>query len=296
MELGISGQALGRTKGLEEILQVLRENKVSAIEVWPMNFPVLGDPVKHQVERYEGRRIEDAKDLLRKYGIKAACVTMSGGFDERFAGDIQEYAAALRYAVEVAQELGAKIVNHYCYHLSLEENPNIRDLMVYFEPAIRKAEELGITLALENEAHDATRTPDGMLKIIQAVGSKHFQTNFDPCNYYHASQEGFPYAYEVLKDHIAYVHLKNGCIYNPQKGHAAESKGTPMTGRFAPNYIYYPPIPEGAVNVDGLLGRLVNDGYKGFCTLEPHTTPDHVERYYREEISYLRSRGFFAQE
>ncbi len=295
MRLGISGEALGGTKTLEEILRILRDNGVDAIELWPMNIPLHGNAVKYQEDRYEGRRIESAKELLERYGIRAACVTMSGGFNEHMAADVREYAAALQYAVEIANELGAEVVNHYCYYLSLNENPNMRQLMAFFEPATRKAEELGIKLALENEAHDATRTPAGMLKIIQAVDSKGFRTNFDACNYYHAGQEGYPHAYEVLKDHIVYVHLKNGCIYDPQAEHSEESKGTIMTGGFAQNYIYYPPIPAGAVNVDGLLRRLTGDGYAGFCTLEPHTTPNNVERYYREEISYLRNLGFFRE-
>jgi len=253
MQLGISGEALERTKTLEEILWILQDNGVDTIEIWPTNIPVQGNSVNHQANRYEGRRIESAKELLKRYGIRVACVTMSGGFDEHMAANVQEYAAALRYTVEVADELGAEVVNHYCYYLSMNENANMRELMVYFESAIKKAEELGIKLALENEAHDATRTPVGMLRIIQAIDSKNFQTNFDACNYYHASQEGYPYAYEVLRDHIVYVHLKNGCIYDPNREHSAESKGTVMTGEFARNCIYYPPIPDGAVNVDGLL-------------------------------------------
>lgn len=48
---------------------------------------------------------------------------------------------------------------------------------------------------------------------------------------------------------------------------------------------------DGAVNIDGLLRRLEKDGYTGFCTMEPHTTPEKCLDFYREETAYLRERG-----
>ena len=64
-----------------------------------------------------------------------------------------------------------------------------------------------------------------------------------------------------------------------------------MTGMFAGNDIYYPYASDGAVNIDGLLRRLEKDGYTGFCTMEPHTTPEKCLDFYREETAYLRERG-----
>ena len=67
-----------------------------------------------------------------------------------------------------------------------------------------------------------------------------------------------------------------------------------MTGMFAGNDIYYPYASDGAVNIDGLLRRLEKDGYTGFCTMEPHTTPEKCLDFYREETAYLRERGIKA--
>ena len=292
MQLGISGQALGREKNLEEILEILQKFRVDAVEFWPFNVPLKGESLEFQESRYEGRDVEEAKELVDQFEMEVACVTL-GSFSKDFASDVDTYSSSLRYAVEVAKELGASVVNHYCYNIAMERGMGRKDLLPYFEPALNKAEELDVTLALENEAHDATRTPEGTLEIIETMDSDNFKTNFDATNYYHASQEAFPYAYDLLQDHIAYVHLKNGCIYNEKASHIEESKGQIMTGVRNPNYIYYPPIPEGAVNIDGLLSRLEEDGYDGFCSLEPHTTPENVVKYYEEETEYLRDKGFF---
>ncbi len=294
MQLGISGQLLGEVKELDKILSLLRRFKIKAIEIWPGNIPRQGSEVKYQDGRYEGRSLAKAGKLLESYAIRVACVTQPGAFRQDFANNKKAYVDALCHTIDVAGELGAKYVNHYAYYFTLNNRDNIDDFVSMLAPAVRYAEDKNIVMLLENEAHDATRTPEGMLNIIKKVGSRHFQTNFDAVNYYHASQEGFPYAYELLKEYIAYVHLKNGCIYNPLRGHLEEHKGHPFTGGHAPHNIYYPYIYAGAVNVEGLLLRLQDDHYPGYCMLEPHTTPGYAEEYYAKEIDYLRKNGFFA--
>ena len=131
-----------------------------------------------------------------------------------------------------------------------------------------------------------------MKALVAAMDSKYFKTNFDAANYYQAGYEGFPYAYEVLKDVIAHVHLKNGCIYHPEYGHRAECLGGAMTGLAAGEDIYYPVVSDGAVNIDGLIRRLKRDGYNGFYTLEPHTIPKVCLEYYKAETEYLYHRRF----
>jgi sugar phosphate isomerase/epimerase len=292
MELAISGQVLGDARSLEEILEVLQRQGVSAIELWPANVPSetggAGD-----AGRYEGRSVTRARELLKAYGISAACVTMPGVSTQALVTGGESYGKALAYAVEVAAALGAAVVNHYCVGLAPDERADLARAQHTWEKAIQRAEERSVFLALENESHDATRTPAGMLRVLESVGSARFGTNFDACNYYHASQEGFPYAYDVLKDWIRYVHIKDGCVYNPAAGHGEAAKGTSFSGAHAPECIYYVPAGQGAMNTDGLLTRLTLDGYDGYCTLEPHTAPEVVESYYRAETAYLRARGFF---
>jgi len=294
MRLAISGQALGTVKTLEEILEILRKYNVDAIELWPANIPPKANASECDPYRYEGRSIERAKELLKAYKVSAACVTMPGGYNQALVSNAENYVAALAYAVEVAAELGAPVINHYAYHLTPDENSDLVGIRRFWDKAIEKAERQNIFLALENEHSDATRTPEGMLRILEYVGSHRFGTNYDACNYYHASQEGYPYAYDVLKQWIFYVHIKNGCIYNPRAGHLETSKGMPFFGAYSNNLMYYIPLGEGALNIDALLSRLEKDGYDGFCTLEPHTAPELVERYYAAEVAYLQKRGFLT--
>ena len=86
---------------------------------------------------------------------------------------------------------------------------------------------------LENEAHDATRRPELTAAIMEHFQDEAFRTNLDAVNYFHASEEGFPAAYEILKPYIGYVHLKNACLYREGAGQPRENEGAPMSGIYA---------------------------------------------------------------
>ena len=284
MRLGISGQALGEIMSFDEIVRIGLSYDVRDFEIWPVNATGSG-------WGYRKRDISSIKSIIDSEEIRVGCVTMGDAFDSGIINDPEGYADALCSAIEAAKILGASCVNHYCFHISMNE-PDYRLMERYWAKPLALAEELNITLALENEAHDATATPDKMLVVLKHFDSPYFKTNFDATNYFHASCEGYPASYEVLKDYIGYVHLKNGCLY--REGMPPENTGAPMSGYHEPAPIQYTPIPDGAVNIAGLLSRIIEDkSYDGLCTLEPHTKPEFVEAFYAREIAYLRRLGFF---
>lgn len=292
MKLAISGEALGSRMELGDILKIIKQNGVNAIEIWPENIPVEQGKTLIHKRLYANRDIKKAKEILDREGAVAACVCFGAGFDRELAGDRELFARELERAVLAAKELGARVVNHYCYYVAMEEDCPLDELKKYYEPAIAAAEKYGIYLALENEAHDITKNPDKMREIVEAMNSEYFRTNYDATNYYQAGFEGFPYSYEVLKDLIVHVHIKNGCIYHPEFGHKEACKGQKMTGILSGESVYYPVASDGAVNVDGMIRRLRMDGYEGYCSLEPHTSPEICLEYYEEETRYLYQRGF----
>lgn len=269
MKIGVSGQSLGQISSLGETLDFLHELGVSYLEVWPCNLPALEGGTDN--DSFENRDAACAAELLNKKGIGVSAVSFSGAFVKAMAEDEQRYQKELLHAVEVARTLGAKVVNHYCYHLSLHEL-DVQRLKRAMTPALERAKEYGIILVLENEAHDMTKTPLQMLAVLEAMGYPNLQTNYDAVNYYQAEEEGFPYAYEILKDRIGYVHIKNGCR-------------DPERGRFS---IRYTSIEDGAVNIAALLSRLQRDGYEGYCVIEPHCPPEEVREYLKLDMNWLK--------
>src|SRR5690606_25411744 len=151
------------------------------------------------------------------------------------------------------------IVNHYCNLVSPGFQLDFDILKRYLTRPLKRAEELGVTLVLENEAHDVTHRPENVWKIVDYFRSTHFRTNFDVTNYYQASNEAFPYAYEIVKDIIGYVHIKNGRITDYKIDALSPWLGGKMSGFNDRHHIVYTPPTAGAVNVIGLLDRLKQD-------------------------------------
>jgi len=291
MKTAASGFLLADTHSLEDIVVALGRYGLRRIELWPQNIPVLDPAMPHLANRYEGRDVDAARETLANAGVEAVCLALDGAFNP-LAGDPAEYVRSFLHALDVCTELGIGLLNHYCYNFALASDADYRPFLRMLAPVIEKAEALGVTLVLENEAHDATSSPQRMREIIEAADSPAFMTNFDVVNYYQASWEGFPSAYDLLKPYIRYVHLKGGCLAGPAST-IADSVGGALTGSRAPGAIYYPPLPDGAVNIAGLADRLHADGYDGYCTIEPHTSVAWADHYFRIETDYLRRLGVF---
>jgi len=286
IKLAISGQQLGGEKSLEEILSILNKISVSWIELWTFN--IIGG---FQGYRCKDEDLKRTREVLDNYGMGVACVTNGGAFSREMAQQPALYIQAMKETINVARELGASFVNCYAYYFALGQNTDIGRFIEVMRPIVKYAEDNCVTVVLENEAHDATGTPEGMLRILKALDSDHFKTNFDPTNYYHGNFEPFPYAYEVLREYIAYVHVKNGCRFILGV-HPEYAKGTPFAPPNDPNNIFYTPIPDGAVNIEGFIDRLKRDRYGGFCTLEPHVkTVNKLMDYYSIDVAYMKKKG-----
>lgn len=293
MKIGVSGQNFPREKRLEEIFELLNQLRVDGIELWHNNTPVK-EPGKNEMEcLMSDKSIALIKEYSKIYKVKIACLTHSELCDKP-----EDYAASLSYAVESAAELGATCVNHYL-PLSLREfktaDETAKAMMPYMETAIQMAEKLRLPLSLENESADITASSDGMLFLINAVDSPYFKTNYDATNYYHGGDEPFPYPYEILKRHIAYVHLKNGCLFRTGVGYDEIDRSFACSGRLTGEYMYYTSVDMGVVNINAIVTRLDNDGYQGYCTLEPHVRTELFENYLYHDNEYLRSLPQFKQ-
>jgi sugar phosphate isomerase/epimerase len=290
MKIAVSGETPGRNYDLRQICEYIRGYGAAAIEIWPENIPAIGG--KEVIHRlYKNRDLASAVKTLNSVGVETVCVAFGAALDRDLASDRDMYTRELVRAVVVAAELGASLVNHYLYYFSMTDTADLEVLRSLYGPAIEEAEKRGIYLVLENEAHDSTKNPLEMKRIVEGMGSSHFRTNFDVTNYYQASYEGYPYAYTILKDLISYVHVKDGCIHIPEHHHREETMGQGMSGFLHGKNIQYPEIGTGAVNLCGLLESLHHDHITKYCTIEPHTNLDYWHIYAKYEIEFLKKHG-----
>ncbi len=278
MKLAINGQMLARGHALPEALQIVKSHGLNDMEIWPQNLA--GGETPEERERYETKDIDAAKQAYAAAGMHCACVTL--GFNAirvcTASGGIPNATAALVGAVDTAAALGAPVVN--CYLAHMPANLFIEAM----KPAAQHASTKDVVIVLENEAHDGSGLALDVRDILEAVDSPHFKTQYDPCNYYHAYEEPYPYVYEILKDHIGYVHLKGGIHYDERWDCY---RGGLMRGR-RDAWIGYVPLPDSAFNVERILQQLQVDGYDGYVTLEPHVPAEALQDYFAIEVPYLR--------
>lgn len=280
MRIAISGQLLGSTHSLGQILDLFRTLGVDAIDVWPHNFSGGESPEERALYQYKD--VTGAKRVLDEVGYTVACVTLGARpMQQSAAGGPRIGTDALIGAVDAAVTLSARLVNCYLGGIATELFAEIA------RPAAEYAGRQGVTIVLENEAHDDSGTAAGVRAIVDAVGSPAFGALYDPCNFYQANDEPYPYAYDVLKDVVRYVHLKGGCRFDPAR-RPADHRGGTLRGS-TDRYIGYVALPEAAFNVEGILRRLAADGYRGYLTLEPHVERDQAVRFYQIEVPYLRT-------
>jgi sugar phosphate isomerase/epimerase len=85
-------------------------------------------------------------------------------------------------------------------------------------------------------------------EIMKHLYCNKFKTTFDPANFIQCEVEPYPYAYELLKPYIEYVHIKD-----------AEMN----TGNCLPS-------GYGDGRIKDMLLDLKEDNYEGFLSIEPH--------------------------
>jgi sugar phosphate isomerase/epimerase len=148
------------------------------------------------------------------------------------------------------------------------ERPDIaayRDVIVPFlEPAVRLAEEAGVTLCLETEGATMGGTCAETRQIIDALGnSPALQLAWDVNNAWHCGEEPLPDGYAQVRGRVRHVHVK----------------------------------PNAAGNIDSVAGSatgyrevfqaLLADGYDGWASIEHWGRPEGMLSGIRQLVTLL---------
>lgn len=278
MDIAISGQLLSGAQDLDTILSTIARHGVRLVELWPENFSGLGDDSAPWL--YRGKDVGAVRSALDGYGLAAICVTLSGGLTRSLRTDGPAAATrALVDAVDAAAAVGSPLVNTYLGGLEIEHYADI------VQPAVDHAADLGITVVLENEAHDDSGTVDGLDRIVAVVDRPNFGLVFDPCNFYHAGEEPFPLALDRLGPYVRYAHLKGGCLDRPGLS-VPSQRGTTIRGH-DDQRIAYVAIRHSAFNPMGCLEGLAAIGYDGPVTVEPHVAVADAGWFYEQDVRFL---------
>lgn len=292
MKIGLNLDAF-RDEPLESVIPECLKMGIKNVELWASNLDNLGEPT-HKWS-YFNKNLEKAKRQLDEAGLKVCITSFGFGLDYDCCQDVERFKRELIKTIETAKYFDCPYVIHHIRDIVRKYNPDVELVRPYWEDAIKKAEELGVTLLLENEPMDMTCCPENMLLFLKTFDSPNFKCNFDAANYYLACNEPFPYAYEMLKPYIKHVHIKNMMRYNYKYCPSKTLIGLDMTRNYEGQQAYRVRLADGVLNNEGFLKALHRDGFDGVVSLENHGTHQEMFDMCSADADYLRATGFFEE-
>ena len=166
--------------------------------------------------------------------------------------------AGMKKSIDLAVSMGARFVRAYG---GKEEaggtwEENWKNAVYALKEIGKYAAKTNVTVLVENHPGTVTRTGENTYKLINEVGSDSVKALYDPANVMHDTDEDWERTYEVQKDIIGYVHVKDYFMVG------AERKACV--------------VGMGIVPWDKIMKKL--SGYKGYLSFE------YEKRWYPDQL------------
>lgn len=241
------------------------------------NILDLSDPELDEVRRAldaEGfQAISVASPLLK-------CVLPDGPpVDGRFQHDVfasrhtfDDQERLTERAVQVAHRLGAPLIRVFSFWRTVDPRacyPKIIEALLRLDTV---AQQEKLTFGLENEHACNIGTAAEVLEILHVVPAEGIQLVWDPANAVVAGEAAFPDGYRLLpKTRIAHVHAKDCAMVD----------GKPEWGPLGTRHV---PWKE-------QIEQLIQDGYRGYLSLETHWPGPNNDKREASRICGWNLRG-----
>ncbi|MCZ8523191.1 MULTISPECIES: sugar phosphate isomerase/epimerase family protein [Paenibacillus] len=211
---------------------------------------------------WKPEELEEVRGALTEHRMQVAAVGASNNFSHPDPQRRREEVAEILSAVNLAEAFGARIVRVFAgdrppdgYAFDEVKSWIVEGL----REAAAAAAEKGIVLCLENHGIFAGKAAQ-VQAILDEVGSPYLRSTFDTGNFLLVGEDPSA-ALEALSPQVEHVHFKD---FVPVDGSYEGRAYTGLTGeRFAGRI-----AGEGTIDLQGLIGRLHQDGYNGWLTVE----------------------------
>ena len=193
--------------------------------------------------------VSQLKEKMVQYGIKVSSIGSPIG-KIKLTDDFEAHFDIFKRVVEIAKMLDAKYIRMFSFYhengteWTAEERAEV---LARLRRMIAYATEKDIVLLHENEKNIYGDIADRCADLMKELYCDHFKAVFDPANFVQ-SGEDTKYAFGLLKDYVAYMHVKDARTENGMVVPAGMGDG----------------------NVAYVLKGLFENGYEGFLSLEPH--------------------------
>ena len=187
------------------------------------------------------RRLEEKKIRVSAVGSPIGKINISD--------DFEPHLASLEHVAKLAKIWNTPYIRCFSFFLPEGEKPEkFRDeVFRRMDRMVELAAKENLILLHENEKEIYGDIASRCLDLMENFGGANLKATFDFANFVQCGQNTLE-AYDMLKDHIAYVHVKDALFDG---------------GRVVP-------AGQGDGNLKAILARLDGEGYEGFLSLEPH--------------------------
>jgi L-ribulose-5-phosphate 3-epimerase len=206
-----------------------------------------------QIARAQGLEIISIASPLLKCVLPDAPEVDSRFQQDMFASQhtIADQPRLTARAFEIAKQTGARIIRVFSYWRTVGPDQCFDRVVSALHDLADQAARHDLIIGLENEHACNIATAKETARVLAALDHPNLKVVWDPANAYVAGEKAYPDGYRLLPvNRIVHVHAKD-CRLEDHK---------PAWG----------PLGECDLDWKGQVQSLVNDGYKGYISLETH--------------------------
>jgi L-ribulose-5-phosphate 3-epimerase len=244
---------------LTTAVQSMREVGMTAAELRMVFGKNIIDLTDEELDRAQKIVTDQGLKIISIASPLLKCVLPNApAIDSRFQQDIfaskhafEDQARLTDRAFEIARRTGARIVRVFSYWRTVEPEKCFDRIVAALGGLAEKAAKHDLIIGLENEHACNIATGAETANVLEAISHPNLKVVWDPCNALVSGENPFPEGYRrMAADRIVHVHAKDCFVTNH----------TPTFGA----------LGECGIDWKGQIRALVNDGYKGYISLETH--------------------------
>lgn len=202
----------------------------------------------------DDQQLEQAAEILDRYGLKVSSIGSPIG-KIGLRDPIDAHLERAQHAVDVARILGAPYVRVFSFFIPEGVDPDDcrTEVIDRMRALADVAEEGGVTFLHENEKKIYGDIPRRCADLLAGVDSPRLRAAWDSANFVQCGVRPFTEGYAAIRPYLEYVQVKDA--------HLSDGEVV-VTG-------------EGDGELRETIDALVDDGFDGFFSLEPHLSAAH---------------------
>ena len=226
------------------------DTQLAAVTQWGLTHIELRAADGVNVSDFSPAKVKEIKQKLEDAGVAVSSIGSPIG-KISITDDFAPHLEKLKRTLEIQKELCAPYLRMFSFYLPQGEDPALyrEEVLDRMGQMVETARSWDSVLLHENEKGIYGDNAPRCKELMDQFYGPYFQAVFDFANFVQVGQKTLP-AYQLLKPYIAYVHVKD----------AQWGSGTVV------------PPGQGDGDLPAILGDLLQTGWKGFLSLEPHLT------------------------